>query len=544
VVEFDLCIQVSPPYRYNPQANFLVVINCAVPSQTILPLINFIQNDLHLQADIFNLSLVGSFTAPDEKHASLLSRYVAKTIVIFANPIAYFQDGTRLPWDLMDPWEACRLASAGTSFLLVYPGDMDHLRKWAWQMALPAFPFPAPLMETLVSKPKEVLAKLAERNRPGAVPDGPFPSLAVKKRIFRSLDSTASSEATSLMQRLNRQFPLQRFLVSPVEDTSTPALGTMVAMSEGLPHKAQAVALLAPEDAAAPTDGLLMAMVVLSIPYADQCRIFWNIVSAGHAAGMNAQSVFGGDKLVHLLGGDSPTKDEGKMIVDPKALEAISWSIAQQITSEISSFCRNTPWPDRTTQKSNATLAELPLLEIFIKTAPTSISPLPEDGLCLLNAVLPPILGVTAPLSVGQWLGQNVIRLGNRRRKVRNMLHRELDGLLQTLYGQQGKAAGKNARKLSSEVKRSLAQIKTESPSFSVVERAHEFCYRRLAQITLVPRGSGFVNLGELSGVERSLSMTSEELAEKRRLHQEHLVQMDKDRVRSEEMLADMVTNA
>jgi len=403
------------------------------------------------------------------------------------------------------------------------------------------------------------------------VPDGPLPSLVVKKRMFMSLDYTASSKAKSLQRRLDRQFPLRRFLVSPVKDPSAPTRRAAVVMSEGLPHKAQIVALLPPQDPTTPAGSLLMAMVVLSIPFTDRCRIFWNMVSAGHTGSMSAQTAYGGDCLVHLLSGTPLMKDKEKKMVDPKvrtnnplcfrrikmfetswliisipsqALELIPWSITQQITSEISFFCCKAPWPDPATNESNTTLSQLPLVETLINTAPPSISSLPHESLCLLNTIFPPALGVSAPLSVGQWLSQNVIRLGNRKRKVRNILHRELGQLLQTLYGpEDGKAAVKNARKLSLELKRGLARMKKENPGFSSVDRAHEFCNRQLAEIISVPRGSGFVDLGDLSGVERAVHMSAEELAEKRRLWEEHMVQMERDRAWSEEMLADMVSH-
>lgn len=142
-----------------------------------------------------------------------------------------------------------------------------------------------------------------------------------------------------------------------------------------------------------------------------------------------------------------------------------------------------------------------------------------------------------------------MIRLGNRKRNVRKLLHRELDLLLQTLYGPDFEDAGKSAannitRKLSSEVKQSLARIKRENPEFSVVDQAHEFSCRRLAEITLVPRGSRvFVDLGELSGVERSVTMSPHDLEEKRRLYKVHLMRMERDKHWSEQMLADMVRN-
>ncbi|KAM7206582.1 hypothetical protein V8F20_002708 [Naviculisporaceae sp. PSN 640] len=551
VVHFDLSIQVSPSYRYNPRANFLIAINCAVPQHTILQLTDFIEQGLHLQADVFNLSLVGSFTTPNNRDVSLFSRYTGKTIIIFANEIVYFQNGTRDPWDLIDPWEVCRLATAGTSFLFVYPRDSVHFQKWARQLTLPAHPFPPPEEGTLVNKPKKVLAQLM--NGPGS--GEASPRLDVKKRIFRSLDSTALSEAESLKRRLDSQIPLRRFLISPVDDPSDPNRRAVVALSEGLAHQAQVVALLRPRDiTAAAADGLLNAMVVHALPHADQYRIFWNVVCAGQTASLSPQSAYWGDSLRHLLDTDSNPEKKGEdtRIVDPKALETISWSISQKIASEISTFCRKVPWHDRSTN-TIISLSQLPLLQTFLETAPPTLThPISDEAIRLLNTIFPPAIALSAPLSTSQWLSQNVPRLlgsgpGNRKRKLRKLLRRELDQLLSSLYGPHSdakKKAAETTRKLSKAVKQSLVQIKQDNPEFGVVDRAHEFACRRLAEITLVPRDSRvFVNLGDLSGVERSVTMTAIELLEQRRLYEEHLEKMKRDRALTEQMLADMVSH-
>ncbi|KAM7203108.1 hypothetical protein V8F33_002456 [Rhypophila sp. PSN 637] len=498
---------------------------------------------LHLQTDILNLSLVGSFTGLDgQTQSSLLSRY--KTIILYASP-----------------WEVSRLAAAGTSFLFLYPHpadvDLKSLQRWARQVVLPAREYsPMLLRDTLVKKPREILRQLEECRPRAAAPfdeQRTLPTLVVKKDIFRPLDSKAASKAKSVQQILAKQLPLSRFVVSPDEDPSVPN-SMFVTMSEGLPHKARIVILNSPKNPDTPADGsVLMAMVVLSIPYTDQCRIFWNMVIAGptRGTGMNVRTAYGGDGLEHLRGRSRPSTDE--KIVDHKALELIAWSVTKQITSEISRFCHKAPWRDRLDK--TYLLSQLPLLVTFLDTAPPpSYSPLSKESLQILNAVLAPALGVSAPISLGNWLRQNVFRIRNRKHKARKTFHHVLDQLFDTLYAYgpydhkiMTKAKATAKKMLSEEeeaAKKALKSIKKESSAFTAVDRARELCHRRLEEIVGVPRGSSdFIDLVDLAGVEkRSVYMSRDELNEKRYQHEDHLAKMKSDATLSGKMLADMLT--
>ncbi|KAM7212369.1 hypothetical protein V8F06_012242 [Rhypophila decipiens] len=495
VVHFSLEIQVSPRYHYNPGANFLIVVNCAIPRQSILRLVDFIQQVLHLQTDILNLSLVGSLSFTGfggQVQSSLLSRY--KTIILYASSFAYFQDGTRNPWDLIDPWEVSRLATAGTSFLFLYPHpadvDLKYLQRWARQVALPAHEFsPILLRDTLVKRPREILRQLEECRPRAVAPVGEqraLPTLVVKKDIFRSLDSKAASKAKSVQHILAEQQPLRRFVVSPDENPSVPN-SMFVTMSEGLPHEAQIIVFNPPNDPDTPADGsVLTAMVLLSIPYTDQCHIFWNMVISGptRGTGMSDRAAYAGDGLEHLRGRGRPSTDE--KIVDHKALELIAWSVTKQITSEISRFCHKAPWRDRLNK--TYLLSQLPLLVTFLDTAPPpSYSPLSNESLQILNAVLAPASGVSAPISLGNWLRQNVLRIRNRKHKARKTLHHVLDQLFDTLctYGPYDHKiltkAKATAKKMLSEeeaaAKKALKSIKKENSAFTVVDRARELCH-------------------------------------------------------------------
>jgi len=138
ITTFNLRIQVSSAYSYNPLSQFLLVINGSTPNKAILQTMEFINDGLQLPVDIFNLSLVGSFRNK-ETEQNVLWNYVGKSAIIFGNPMNYYQFGMRDVWDLLDPWEANMLLKRGISFLFICPWNTNGLKDWAAQMALPAF---------------------------------------------------------------------------------------------------------------------------------------------------------------------------------------------------------------------------------------------------------------------------------------------------------------------------------------------------------------------------------------------------------------------
>jgi hypothetical protein len=119
-------------------SKFLVVINGSTPNTAIIQTLNVINDGLHFPSDVFNLSLTGSFKMSGAAR-NILWDYLGKTVIIFANPLNYFQAGSRDAWDLLDPWEAYLLAKRGLRFLFISPTNPDSLKSWAAQAASPAF---------------------------------------------------------------------------------------------------------------------------------------------------------------------------------------------------------------------------------------------------------------------------------------------------------------------------------------------------------------------------------------------------------------------
>ncbi|KAH7081221.1 hypothetical protein BKA63DRAFT_549959 [Paraphoma chrysanthemicola] len=304
ITSFNLRIQISSAYSYNPLSHFLLVINSSTPNKAILQTMDFVNNGLHLPLDIFNLSLVGSYKNLDADR-TVLWNYIGKSIIIFGNTIDYFQCGTRDVWDLLDPWEANMLARRGTGFLFVCPNStsMSGIKAWASQMAFAAFQ-PELLSTQSAKKASEVIPQIKAGKQN---PTDCILTLPVKKRMFRNLDETMESRAKSITKELKKRFPLRRFIVGPCDpnpDNSLPISkhkSGHVAIIEGLPHHTKFLVSLQPH-----TGGLadyMIAMIIHLLPFKDQCAFFWNLLGYNHSMGISAQDAYRGNALGHLHAG-------------------------------------------------------------------------------------------------------------------------------------------------------------------------------------------------------------------------------------------------
>ena len=186
-------------------------------------------------------------------------------------------------------------------------------------------------------------------------------------------------------------------------------------------------------------------------------------------------------------------------------------------------------------------ISQLPLLKQFTETAPTSLNIASDIGISSLTAVLGPIVGAQTPLGFGQWLCQSLIRLGSRKSKVCSILQHESNRLIKALYAPESrKKLHKAIFNSSSKTKKRLAQIKKLQPNFNCIERVHRLNCQGLEVLTKTPNAS-FLDLNALIGVQRSVDVRKEELAERRRVHADWLLRMERDEAWSRQMLREMV---
>ncbi|KAF2194370.1 hypothetical protein K469DRAFT_783547 [Zopfia rhizophila CBS 207.26] len=528
ITSFNLRIQISSAYSYNPRSQFLLVINSSTPNTAILQTMDFINNGLYLPVDIFNLSLVGSFKNP-ETEQNVLWNYIGKSVIVFGNPMNYFQSGMRDVWDLLDPWEAYMLARGGTSFLFVCPTNVDSLKAWASQMALPAFSPENPPTQS-VTKPSEIITRL----KPGKQePSDCVLTLPVKKRLFRSLDKTMESRAKSITKELHKHLPLRRFIVGPCDPDPSNQLPISkhksgdLAIIEGLPHQAKFAVSLQSH-----TNGLTdynIAMIVQSLPFKDQCAIFWNLLGYDHSSGISTRHAYRGNALSHFHGEHGVSDDlENDTALNTKACEVLSWSIATHITSELSHFLLN---PSSSPSKKTLA-AHVPFLTHFLSTAPTSQTITSDIDISTFSSVFGPILGAHT---------SQLLSLASRKSKIRAFLSRESSHLTKslctpTLHKQLGKAL----RTSTTATKKRIMQMKKQEPHLNRVQRVHALNCQALEGLTRTP-GARFLDLDALLGVRGSVYVSSMELAQERGAHAEMLARLERDEVWSGRMLRDMV---
>ncbi|KAK3381208.1 hypothetical protein B0H63DRAFT_560930 [Podospora didyma] len=536
VVAFDLRIQISPPYRHNPASRFLLVVNAQSPNAFVVELINFIQHGLHLPVDVFNISLSGSLKTVDTRQ-DVLTNYMGKSIIILGNTMTYFQDSTREPWEMVDVGQASALARGGTSFLVVSPTNIASFKGFAHLVSTPGSGPAANLASgETINSVKEAVQKLAT-----ATPASKNLIIPVKKTLLRSLDKTLMSTAETAQEQLADRFPLRRFLVTPLEaDESTTAggktkaKGGAITIIEGLPQDAKLIAslqqtLTSGQQTPVVTD-YTISMLAHTFSFRDQCAMFWNIAGRNTAHGLNTRVVYVGEKLAHLrLGQGAVGVSEGEQLVSSQFCNSIAWSITTQLASELSHFCAGSG-----AGSSSALLPQLPLLQHFVSSAPTtlpsSVGPSTSIFYPLIN-ILGHIRGVTSPLGFGASLGQHLTGTGQRRKKLfamvvdqvaeplmklcepsadpgakasttssllkRTKTKKSTDGATTTVISKD-KTAAKELLDVEKDSKKQLADIKKNSPQLSRVARTHELACLGLADLVRTP-GLRFVDMMILS---------------------------------------------
>ena len=312
VMRHDMKMQISGKYEYKEKSRFLLVVNAGTPNHAIHQIINFIRKGLQLEVDIFNISLTGSFIDP-ETNTNILSRYAGKSIIIYGSTLSYFRAGHRSPWDLLDPWEVCRLAKVGTSFLFASVADSNSLHSWS---SLSSFPTPSTAVPSSINV--ENLAGLLDSLKPGKrATDGShsYHKFGAKKNpltgCFSDLDSALISHSKSAAKKLNKTFPLRRFVARPdVTNGSNGNSGTVI-VSEGLSKSAKLFASRLPHQPGPWILDYHMYMIVACLPFSDQARIFWNLAGQWDRNGLPPTALYNG--LPHLINSKPGDQNVGNM---------------------------------------------------------------------------------------------------------------------------------------------------------------------------------------------------------------------------------------
>ncbi|OCL09596.1 hypothetical protein AOQ84DRAFT_16963 [Glonium stellatum] len=516
VMRYDMKMQISGKYEYKEKSRFLLVVNAGTPNYAIHQIINFIRKGLQLEVDIFNISLTGSFIDPIT-NTDVLSRYVGKSIIIYGSTLSYFRLGHRSPWDLLDPWEVCRLAKLGTSFLFANVADSNGLQSWS---SLSSFPTPATAAPSSVNV--ENLAGLLDSLKPGKQAADALHSyhkFGAKKNpltgCFGDLDSALLSHSKKAAKKLNKTYPLRRFVARPdVTDGGKGNSGAVI-VSEGLPKSAKVFASRLPHQPGPWILDYHMYMVVACLPFSDQARIFWNLAGQWDKNGLPPTALYNG--LPHLIN-SKPGDQMNAMVatnelINEKVFQAICISIESQIGTEITRYCDVPSWPNPI--PTNEVMNHLPLLSQLLHTTPSSAPIGSTERTEFLVGVLGTIMGALEHIGFVQWWSNVVFRIGVRKVQVRAQVKMTMNTALSHKFTPAAiSTLQKSIEKTAKQTKKEIKQTKQESKNLSLVNLS------RLSAFTgTTDAAPDDLTMPTDPAVANSTGWTRNKLQENRKLH-------------------------
>ena len=304
VQKHQMRMQISDVYSLSPNPSYLLVVNSKTPNHAIHQIIVLLRNRLRTHLDIFNLSLIGSYISPIkhdnplDDNKSVLNDYAGKSVIIFGNSFPFFNQGSKDPWDLLDPWETGLLIKGGTNLSFVGVGNLEGLKKWGENATFPAHDFTAGAQSFNDVDINEVVTNLRK-------PDSNLPTsqiathrFAAKKSLFKSIEKSVDSAATSAAKKLNKNLPLRRFIAVPdLEATKEVEKMGGVIICEGLPKNSNMVASVGLFQASAqhivPTISDYNMFFVLScLPFVTRAKMFWNMIGKSDATGITCEIIY------------------------------------------------------------------------------------------------------------------------------------------------------------------------------------------------------------------------------------------------------------
>jgi hypothetical protein len=288
VTKHRMHMQISGVYSLSPNPSYLLVVNSKTPNHAIHQIIVLLRQRLHTSLDIFNLSLIGSYESPFTKE-NVLKSYPGKSVIIFGNNFPFFNQGNKDPWDLLDPWETGLLVKGGTNIHFAGVGNLEGLKKWGANATFPAHDFTAGAQSFNDATVGGVVMNLRKTDHTALTSDNVVHRFEVKKGLFKTIQKTVDSAATSAAKKLNKNLPLRRFIVVPDLEATKEAekMGGAI-VCEGVPKnsKMAASAGLFPDSATNTISDYDMYFIISCLPFAAKAKMFWNMIGKSDATGI------------------------------------------------------------------------------------------------------------------------------------------------------------------------------------------------------------------------------------------------------------------
>ena len=242
----DVEMQVASCHVFKERSDVLVVTNADTRREEFEAIQNFVEDELSLNMDVWNVNLYGGLfeanETEDDQRANILSLYQGKTIILLGNGFHFYDIESASILNFCDAESLFEACVAGTSFLFLGAiNDQTKLKNLL-------FPISQRIADLLRSLPvtswfdnaSDLVQSLSEQRKSD---EGSF-QLGVKKCWYRTRALNISHGAKSLRNALQNRLPQERFWVCPVEsvEPSRPGLAGTVLVHRGLPQSSHMAA--------------------------------------------------------------------------------------------------------------------------------------------------------------------------------------------------------------------------------------------------------------------------------------------------------------
>ena len=335
---YDIPIQVSNAFRYDPEAKFLLVTNFETTGTEVDSWHHMISTRFGMKMDVWNVSVNGHLEllggSSNAERQSLFQLYKGKTIIMLGNSFPYFERGQRTAMDLIDPKDFVASASDGTNLFISaldvnqnQPVHLTRLLRTSSYSLNREF-------DTVQQLVKAIILERHEKTFYNTV-------FVCFPKVRGNNATRCASKATRASRELLRHLPHLRFIVSW---TSAEALDSgvtgagRVEIRPCIPFDRSKFILTRPVPANR-SDEMNEFALLLALPFATKLAILWKEFSE-----------------------DRTTAKQGT----PRGVAEI---VMLDLVTELARLVHPTPpWPD-TIQKAEV-LSYLPRLEAFLKHDP------------------------------------------------------------------------------------------------------------------------------------------------------------------------------
>ena len=436
IQSLDIEMQVAPGHVFRERSDVLVVTNANTRQEQFEAIQDFIEDDLSLAMDVWNVTLYGGLFQVDEdedgERVSVLSLYQGKTIIFLGNKFEFYGTQSTSILDLCDAESLFDACVAGTS--CVFLGAANDQAKFR-KILFPVSQRISDLLPLLaVTSWFEDASQLVRAVSEQKSADERSHQLGVQKCWYRTRASTLSHAAKRMRNALQDHLPQERFWVCPVEsmEPSKPGLVGKLLVHRGLPRSAFITATESGLFADVRQQSTLRLPGPLRRAPTRTGRRKNRLDSYDQYSIVGALSIGQRIDILWSAGTEMETAKIGKDL-----MLLISLSTQEELVREIRSFLSRCSWPNRidlNTQVRQSLSTHLPSITALLEhPAAKSSEPAPPQIFDLLYFAL----AACEPQKKRQVAKQILLPFGHRGSHLRQVLAARFEEMLKRKGTQQ-----------------------------------------------------------------------------------------------------------